>query len=71
MELNLARASNGFGASPIGYAEIAAWARLTGAEPGPFELDCIRRLDLAFISSTQPEKPAPGGKARGAGAPKP
>jgi hypothetical protein len=49
-ELNVARGSNGFGLMPIPYAEIDAWARLTGVAPLPFEVWILRQLDLVFLA---------------------
>jgi len=48
-ELSAARGSGGFGANPISYAEIDAWARLTGTAPTPFEISVIRLLDGALL----------------------
>lgn len=50
-ELAAARGSNGWGLNPICYAEIAAWAALTGRDPSPFEVGCIARLDRAELSA--------------------
>lgn len=49
-ELAAARPA-GFGLSPIGYAEIAAWRDLTGARPGPHEVEWLRALDQAFLKA--------------------
>jgi hypothetical protein len=49
-ELSHARASNGFALMPIGWAEIHAWAVLTGAEPEPWEVRVLVRLDAAYRS---------------------
>lgn len=50
-ELSATRGSNGFGANPIGYRDIADWSRLTGELPTPFEVSCILALDSAFLRS--------------------
>jgi hypothetical protein len=49
-ELSAASGSGGFGASPIGYAEILAWAHLTRRTPTPFEIDVLRRIDSALLA---------------------
>jgi hypothetical protein len=50
-ELCSARGSNGFGPNPLAYSEIAAWAALTGANPDPFDVAVLKRLDSAFLAS--------------------
>jgi hypothetical protein len=50
-ELSRSRGSNGFGLNPIGYPDIAAWARLTGREPTPWEVSVLRRMDNALLES--------------------
>lgn len=59
-DLSRAR-SGGMGPNPIGYAEIEAWARLTGRRPTSFETECLRMLDDLFLSAR--EKPASKGSA--------
>lgn len=49
-ELTAARSSNGFGANPITFTEIKAWAELTGRRPSPLEIVALRRLDALFLS---------------------
>lgn len=49
-ELSGARSSNGFGVNPVSYAEIDAWARLTGRHPSFLEVSALRRLDAAYLS---------------------
>jgi hypothetical protein len=49
VELSHARSSNGYSANPIGFAEIEAWARLTGQEPTPWEVSVLRRMDTAAL----------------------
>lgn len=48
-ELSAARTSNGWGANPITFPEIDAWARLTRSEPTPWEIGLIRRIDAAIL----------------------
>lgn len=49
MELHAARGSNGFGPSPIGFADLAAWAQLTKRAPTAFEVMALRALDHAYL----------------------
>lgn len=49
-ELHLARSGNGGGPNPISYAEIAAWAALTGRGPHPRDVRAIAALDQAFFT---------------------
>jgi hypothetical protein len=49
--LDRQRGSSGFGAAPLGYPAIEAWARLVGARPTPWELECLTALDLEFLAS--------------------
>lgn len=51
IDLDRARPSGGFGPSAISYAEIDAFARLTGAEPTPFEVDVLRALDREYLAT--------------------
>lgn len=55
-ELAAARGSSGFGANPISFAELAAWAHLTDRAPTPFEISLLRRIDSAFLAvMSEPE----------------
>lgn len=38
------------GPSPITYQDIAAWARLTGRRPTPWEVSVLRDLDGLWLS---------------------
>jgi len=51
LELSSARGSSGFGINPIGYPDIEAWSRLTGARPSPYEVECLLALDRAFLQA--------------------
>lgn len=64
-ELTATRRSNGFGGlEPIDHKEIAAWAALTGADPTPWEVRTLRRMDDAsrFILSDRSETKAASGR---------
>jgi hypothetical protein len=43
------RSNNGFGLLPISFGELAAWSRLSCAEPTPWEISLIRRIDMAVL----------------------
>lgn len=49
-ELNAARGSNGFGALPLGFGDIASWASLTGRLLRPLEVRLLRVVDREFLS---------------------
>lgn len=48
LDLHADRGSTGFGPAPITYPSIDAWARLTGWQPRPREVEAIRALDRAW-----------------------
>lgn len=53
-ELSAARTGTGFGANPISFSEIEAWAKMTRSKPTPREVLLIRKLDavsLRFINA--------------------
>lgn len=50
-ELSAARGSGVHGANPLSFAEIAAWASLTGSDPTPAEVHILRRIDAVFIAA--------------------
>lgn len=52
------RRSNGFGANPISYAEVEAWARLTRTQPSALEVEWIMDLDDTRAAATAADKPA-------------
>lgn len=56
LELDSARGSNGWGLNPVGYAEMEAWARLTGRRPGPHEIETLRALDRARLAASLPKE---------------
>lgn len=49
-ELSGARTSNGYGANPITFPDIAAWSQVMGLRPTPWEVSVIRRMDIAVLS---------------------
>lgn len=51
------RASTGFGLSPLGFEAIAAWARLSGEAPEPWEVAAIEHMDNAFLAESLKHKP--------------
>jgi len=50
IELHQGRQS-GFGASPLAWGDIWAWATLTGRSPTPWEVHCIRVIDAAWVEA--------------------
>lgn len=56
-ELNRVRSGNGFGGNPIGYADIADWARFTCTRPGAMEVDWLLDLDAAFRAASAEARP--------------
>lgn len=50
-ELCLGRQRTDSGAPlPIAYAEIEAWARMTGKQVRPFEVHLLKTLDVMYLS---------------------
>ena len=47
---------NGLAVSPITWADVAAWAALTGRQLDPFDLNAIRAIDAAFVVSKASKK---------------
>lgn len=43
------RRGGGFGPAPISWEAIDAWARRTGADPTPLELELIDAIDCAYM----------------------
>jgi len=50
IELDNARGGNGFGLNPISYTELLAWATMTRANPSPWEVATLKRIDALFLS---------------------
>lgn len=57
-DIGLGRQSGPFGPMPLSSLEIASWCWLTGTRLQAWELDAIRRLDVAFLANAfgQPKK---------------
>ena len=51
LDLHATRGSNGFGPSPISFGEVESWSRLRREPVRPFELDIIRKLDVAYLTA--------------------
>jgi hypothetical protein len=49
-ELAGRRQSNGMDVSPIAWREIEAWARLTGRDPKPWEVQALVKLDDLLLN---------------------
>lgn len=49
-ELSSGRGNNGFGVLPLSWADMDAWARLTGNQPEPWETAILRSMDGAFLA---------------------
>ncbi len=58
---------HGGGAVPIGWLDLEAWQRLTGAELAPWEARLIRRLSHEYLAmirdAEKPDCPPPWGGA--------
>lgn len=50
IDLHSSRGSTGMGAARITFADIDAWQRVTGTVLEPWEIDCIRKADDAFLT---------------------
>ena len=48
LELNASRSVGMHGLAAITYQDIDAWARLTGREPDPLEVQALMQLDTAW-----------------------
>ena len=44
------------GLSPLTYAEIQAWASLTGRSPEPWEVWVLKRMDSLFLTTARSNK---------------
>jgi len=49
-QLSNSRSYAEFGALPISYNEIKAWAELTRSEPTAWEVEVIKKIDGVFIA---------------------
>lgn len=63
MALGNARTSNGFGANPITWSDVHAWAVLTRQQPTPWEISVLRRLDGAVLAALNEKGASKGGDA--------
>ncbi|MEG2140689.1 MAG: hypothetical protein RRY20_07885 [Bilophila sp.] len=50
-ELSSGRGNNGFGPSPLGWADMAAWAQLTAIPLTPYETLTLRSMDTAYLTA--------------------
>jgi hypothetical protein len=55
MTVTMRRTSNGFGANPLGYAELEAFARLMGRTFTPWEVRLMFRLDDLLVAALRPK----------------
>lgn len=58
--LDAARGNNGWSWNPLGFADIEAWTRLSRIQPTPFEVDCLRLLDRAWLREQRKRAPKQG-----------
>lgn len=56
LDLSSGRTVNGFGAAPLSWLDIDAWARMTDTHPTHTELALIRTIDRAFLEAQQATK---------------
>lgn len=50
-DLNSGRSFGEFGAHPLTYMDIKAWAELMSEAPAPFEIGVIKKLDKLFLET--------------------
>lgn len=48
-ELHQGRGHTGFGPLPLGFADMAAWAAISGIELSPWLASALRSMDLAWL----------------------
>ena len=51
-ELSGGRGYAEFGALPLTYSEIKAWAELTKTEPTAWEIEALKRIDRAYLTES-------------------
>lgn len=56
-ELDGARTDNGYGANPIGFADLSAWSNVTGRQPREWEVAALRAMDAEKLSLLYGEAP--------------
>jgi hypothetical protein len=57
-ELSSHRTSNGFGPNALGWLDVDAWQRVTGASLSATELDWLFELDRLFLTDFAEEQKA-------------
>lgn len=50
-DLNASRFQNGMGITPLSWMDFDAWSRIRGRKPTFTELELIRVIDRAFVST--------------------
>jgi hypothetical protein len=55
VDLSLARSYGPHGPNPISYAEIEAWARVTGTPAQPHHVEVLRAMDDAWMAKARDE----------------
>ena len=63
-ELSSGRGNNGFGVLPLTWADMDAWARMTGTRPEPWETAILRSMDEAFLAVCQEAASAESGRKK-------
>jgi hypothetical protein len=56
LQLRRRSAGTGFGAAPITWEAIDAWARRSGIDPAPWELEILESLDAAYLKQQAAEQ---------------
>lgn len=54
--LSMGRGSTGFGVSPFQFSEIEAWSRVNRVQLDPWEVDCLKAMDMAFLKIVNGDK---------------
>jgi len=54
--LDSGRGGNGFGANPLSWSEIKAWAELTGNDLREWETRMLKRMDAARLEAADKVK---------------
>lgn len=49
LELHSARSYGQHGPNPLTYPDIAAWSALTAANPTPWEVTALKRIDATWL----------------------
>lgn len=48
------------GPNPISFQDIESWSRLTGWKLSPWEVDAVKRLDVAYLSKNEESEDGSG-----------